>query len=741
MKSPEAIASATERLITDCNLRERLVQGGLETARQYPREREWNELEALLYRFRTETTAAPDTAMSTSAHEKPARQSTVRSSPAPQRITIDLPAVAQLGRLKSSYNLLQAGKYREAWNAGLAALKTRPFHPEAYVMLGETAQAAGDLALARRCSERALQLAPHFPLAVQLTASLRSGGKGNRVKWPPLPENRGSRQGDQPAQGSNLTRLSVCLIVRNEESFIGRCLASVRNLASHIVMVDTGSSDRTVAIAKEHGAEVHSFAWNDNFSDARNVALARATGDWILMLDADEELPESEHDKLRAEMQDPGVLGYRLPIVNHGMEAEGIAYVPRLFRNAPGLFYVGRVHEQVFPSVVVRCGEWGLQTKLGTATILHYGYDAAVVRNRQKISRNLNLLLQAVKELPDEPNLEMNLGLELIRSGKLDEGVKHYLVAFDLMSQQPQTQVVPELREALLTQLTTHLMRQKNHLEIVRVLGSPLAQPLGMTASLHYTLGFACFQLGRYADTVEQMRLCLTKRAEAVLSPIVKEIKTVAPRHVLAVCLANLKENQTADTTFREAMQEDPRSRPVRYDYARFHFSQDRPVEALKLLHGLIGEKPDEAVVWELGGQIALSKPEFLEFAGDWTGEAMKQFPDHPMIIAQRAEVLLLNQQTDESLPLWRKLPASQSPRHVAAIVLCEIMGNSLNGVMQDADETAVSQEFIHWYRRLVQAGAETLIRGLNQRLDQVRRVLPRAAQLLAGVAAAADKK
>ena len=109
--------------------------------------------------------------------------------------------------------------------------------------------------------------------------------------------------------------------------------------------------------------------------------------------------------------------------------------------------------------------------------------------------------------------------------------------------------------------------------------------------------------------------------------------------------------------------------------------------------------------------------------------------------VAQRAEVLLLNQQTAESLPLWRKLPGPRSPCHIAAIVLCEIMGNRLNGVMNGTDETGVSQEFIQWYRRLVQAGAETLIRGLNQRLDQIRRVLPQAAQLLAGVAAAADKK
>jgi glycosyltransferase involved in cell wall biosynthesis len=85
------------------------------------------------------------------------------------------------------------------------------------------------------------------------------------------------------------------LIAKNEERFLPQCLRSVRALASQIVVVDTGSTDRTVDIAREFGAEVHSFSWCDDFSAARNAALEHATGDWILILDADEELkPEAD---------------------------------------------------------------------------------------------------------------------------------------------------------------------------------------------------------------------------------------------------------------------------------------------------------------------------------------------------------------------------------------------------------------------------------------------------------------
>ena len=112
----------------------------------------------------------------------------------------------------------------------------------------------------------------------------------------------------------------------------------MRGFASQIVVVDTGSTDRTVEIAREFGAEIYSFAWCDDFAAARNAALEHATGDWILMLDADEELPAAQHAKLLADMKNADAIAFRLPLVNAGQENEGRSFVPRLFRNAPGRF-------------------------------------------------------------------------------------------------------------------------------------------------------------------------------------------------------------------------------------------------------------------------------------------------------------------------------------------------------------------------------------------------------------------
>ena len=93
------------------------------------------------------------------------------------------------------------------------------------------------------------------------------------------------------------------MIVKDEEQFLGQCLESVKPIANQIVVVDTGSSDQTEAIAKSHGAEVHHFEWCDDFAAARNFALEHARGDWILILDADEILTQKGRENLHQDMK------------------------------------------------------------------------------------------------------------------------------------------------------------------------------------------------------------------------------------------------------------------------------------------------------------------------------------------------------------------------------------------------------------------------------------------------------
>ncbi len=581
------------------------------------------------------------------------------------------------------------------------------------MLLAEIALAASAGEAARLCAQHARGLAPGWAPPKQfLKNPPRGEAKPEWLKLPPA-----------LAHAPAAPRVSVCLIAKNEEQFLGACLKSVRALAWQIIVVDTGSTDRTAEIAREHGAEVHAFAWSDDFSAARNAALEQATGDWVLVLDADEELMEGQGEILAREIRAAGVMGYRIPIIDKGREQEGCSYVPRLFRNAPGLFFVGRVHEQAFSSIQVRCQQWGLKHQLGGSTLLHHGYTGEVVASRNKIERNLRLLERAIEELPDEPNLLMSLGLELTRSGKLDAGIDRYWEAFHLLAAQPAEQGTPELRETLLTQLTVHLMAAKRYAEVVQLWQIPFAQAGGLTASQHFGLGLAHIELQQPGEAAEQMRQCVAKRRRAALSPINREILKAGPNHCLALCLTKLGETAAARQAFEAALADEPSARAARLDFARFQAGQGGHIEALKLLNQLAEENPGDAGVWLLGGQIALSRPECLEFARNWTGEAVKNFPQNPGILGQRAEALLLSQEIEQALPLWRH--AASSPRQGAALLLCELLAGEGRHPFAPAEEPALSREAIYWYRQWIRVGAHSVLHQLHESMEKIRLVLP----------------
>jgi glycosyltransferase involved in cell wall biosynthesis/tetratricopeptide (TPR) repeat protein len=727
VKSPEAIADAVERLIKDHELREKLVQGGLATAREFPREREWNEWENLLRRFVDE---AAGTALKPAlAAPKPAGAA---SKSAPKRPPLALPACALLGRLTEARELLKKKQLEAAWNSTLAAMQSRPFHPEASMLLAEIALAAGDSVSARQCAQHARNIAPEWKPARQF---LKGNLRGNQKNaWLALPEPIAD-----PSRAA--AKLSVCLIAKNEQKFLGQCLASVRELAAQIVVVDTGSSDRTIEIAKQAGAEVHEFAWNDDFSAARNEALKFATGDWVLFLDADEELLPAHRETILQEMQAAPVMAWRLPIIDKGREQEGCSYVPRLFRNAPGLFYVGRVHEQVFTSIEVRRQEWGLENRLGKSALLHHGYTNEMVAGRDKVARNLRLLERAIGELPDEPNLLMSLGLELTRSGRLHDGLERYQQSFQLMSALPAAQVVPELRETLLTQYPTQLMAAKRFSEIIQLWQTVFAKSAPMTASQHFVLGLAELEMKQPAEAAEQMRQCIAKRDRPALSPVNPEIFKAGPNHCLALALAALKQNDAAAMAFEAALADEPKSRPARFDFARFQFERGEALEALKLLTELTGENPDNAQVWQFGGQIALSRPEFFKFARDWTGEAHKHFPQHPAITLQRAEALLLGQDAEAALPLWTTAHSPKSARHLAAMAICEAVAGNSDRHFAPGDEPLVSQELLKWYRLLLAARANGLVTRLNENMENLRMMTPSFVEAWEAAAAEARRE
>jgi glycosyltransferase involved in cell wall biosynthesis len=149
--------------------------------------------------------------------------------------------------------------------------------------------------------------------------------------------------------------LSFCMIVKNEERNLAGCLDSVRGLASELIVVDTGSTDATPGIAVGYAAEVIPFDFSTvDFAAARNQAIARARGRWILMLDADETLDRASAPQIEKLVASDENAGYFLERHNHASDSATSTrdYVVRLFPNRPGYRYRGRVHETIDASIL-----------------------------------------------------------------------------------------------------------------------------------------------------------------------------------------------------------------------------------------------------------------------------------------------------------------------------------------------------------------------------------------------------
>lgn len=219
--------------------------------------------------------------------------------------------------------------------------------------------------------------------------------------------------------------ISLCVIAKDEEGFLPGCLASVDGAVDERVVLDTGSTDRTVALAQAAGARVVHRAWSGDFSAARNAVLAAATGDWVLVLDADERLGPGAAEVIRAAVATGGFDCGLLPLHNASrLDAapadviDGTArrgepvLLPRLLRVDAALAWAGVVHESV--------GHWladGRTSQMVPAPIVHLGDLPAVRAAKDKDQRNRALLEAACAAHPDDPVPRTYLARERLRAG------------------------------------------------------------------------------------------------------------------------------------------------------------------------------------------------------------------------------------------------------------------------------------------------------------------------------------
>jgi glycosyltransferase involved in cell wall biosynthesis len=221
--------------------------------------------------------------------------------------------------------------------------------------------------------------------------------------------------------------LSLLVIVRDEAMNLARCLASVQGLVDHLLVVDTGSQDASPQIARQYGAQVLFYPWQDSFAQARNYAQAHCPTPWLLWLDADEYLTEPARQRLawlRGQLSE-GLRAYVLWQRSRTPTGQ-VVRLPqvRLFRGHPEACWDYRVHEQILPSLE----RLGYQVCDAQMEVEHTGYSSAALCWGKR-RRNLVLLLRELEERPGDRWVLWNLGWVYWGMGEVREARRCWVEA------------------------------------------------------------------------------------------------------------------------------------------------------------------------------------------------------------------------------------------------------------------------------------------------------------------------
>ncbi len=287
---------------------------------------------------------------------------------------------------------------------------------------------------------------------------------------------------------------------------MGRCLSSVSSYVDEMVIVDTGSSDRSVEIAASYGANVIHYKWENDFAKARNVSLAHATGDWILWMDADEELAPEDGPALREGIsvsEDPLLL---IQLINYygaappdSSRAYHIAH-HRLIRNGRGFCFSQPIHEQLNTEAVL-----GTVAAIRTlpVRIFHYGYMDEVKHSKKKTERNLEILLRQKEDESYSPWIDYHLASEWMGLQKYEAalGSVNLAIARFLAAGQLPPSIVYKLKYATLLEAGYAAKICPAIDKAIRIYPDYV--------DLYFYKGMARFLLGQYDEAAQTFSECI----------------------------------------------------------------------------------------------------------------------------------------------------------------------------------------------------------------------------------------
>lgn len=358
--------------------------------------------------------------------------------------------------------------------------------------------------------------------------------------------------------------ISLCMIVKNEERYLERCLSSVAGVVDEINIVDTGSTDRTMEIARKFGARIEELPWENDFAHARNHSLAMARKRWILTLDADEELNADSARHLKALRNVPAnftaLLVRCFNIADHANSPMGTVShaIVRIFPNDSRISFRGRIHE----FVAIEGSSTSIAAIASPISITHYGYGDSVIAERDKLARNMKMIELSVEAEPEESYNWYNLGVTAHVGGDQHRAAEALERMWDICRSNNSLRLfLGNGLQILSTVYTEHLGDPQKGLDVAL----ECIKMAPHYANAHFAAGKAYLALRRFEEARAMYRLAI-EDAAYLDRQFVVDVEAAGWKPVCDIgCSYGAEGNyEEALTWFNKAFELKPQARPIR---------------------------------------------------------------------------------------------------------------------------------------------------------------------------------
>ena len=477
------------------------------------------------------------------------------------------------------YNILgvlytEAKQYDKAEEVYSYTLKNYGESAEVYSNLGVLNEKMGKQREAREFYQKSLKLNPQHGIAQDNISAMEK------------------KYSEKPGT------ISLCMIVKDEEDCLAKCLESAKDAVDEIIIVDTGSTDGTVEIAKKYGAKVYHHPWEGDFSKARNYSIQYATCDWILYLDADEELFREDIPKLKQVTKEKDYNGISFLIYNkvYG-QREGFLYFTRMWRNGIGACFEGIVHNQlVMPGSTLK----------SDIRIMHYGYaleDQEKMEKKQR--RSKELLKKQIEEDPDNVFARFNYA-QICRGQRLiDEVIEHAGKVVEILT--PQDKLKIHIYLMALDQLSNAYFEKRDYKKCLEYCQKALEvkpdylDPLFMIGGAYKLMGNlekAKESLDKYLEVQEKY-----DESREVLNLILINLKS---RFMAQYEIGTIEEHwgntQEAKRRYLEALKEVDDFHDIHFRLGKIYFDEGDFVSAKEEFEKYMNKEKKVAIVYNYLG-------------------------------------------------------------------------------------------------------------------------------------------